>query len=395
MPRIPTHLEILRTRVSVPAFHEAGHTVAELPGVVPVNDRGHTPACDLVALPDVARRLRRQALDDAGDLRPVGIATVDRIAYGHSEAAAIGDWCRRRFPDDSDARQRAYWRLAAPVGILERIVAKNVITDLGATNMLKQIGSAAPATYYNHLVLATGAVTAQISGQVNTISAGIAAAVTSVPVASGGTNFTNGMTITLGLGTANQEDVTVTTGATATSIPLTAGTAHSHNAGDPINQRYASGATSLAVVAGGASFTNGMSFSAGVGGANAESLTAGSGSTGTSVVTGATTKEHYANDWLIQNPLTSDNPSSVASGYDSGALTSGAYTYSGTGAGNRQVQAVYNFPAASGAPSSGYTDLWVASTGTIAAGTTAAHITGVPYLVNSTTGVSVTYSDKM
>jgi len=152
------------------------------------------------------------------------------------------------------------------------------------------------------------------------------------------------------------------------------------------------GVTAIPVISNGTAFTNGMSITLGFGTANAETLTVGSGSTSTSIVCGATTKTHNANDWVVQNPLTSDNPSSVSNGYDSGALASGAFTYSGTGAGNRQVQVIYDFPANSSAPGAGYVDMYTSSAAIIAAGTTGSHLTHSPLLVNGSTGVNATYT---
>lgn len=154
------------------------------------------------------------------------------------------------------------------------------------------------------------------------------------------------------------------------------------------------GVTAIPVISGGAAFTNGMSITLGYGTANTETLTVGSGSTSTSIVCSATTKTHSANDWVVQNPLTSDNPSSVTSGYDSGALAGGAFAYSGAGAGSRQVVVTYNFPTNAGAPGGGYTDMWLASAATIASNTTAAHVTHSPAIVNSTTGLNATYTES-
>ena len=45
--------------------------------------------------------------------------------------------------------------------------------------------------------------------------------------------------------------------------------------------------------------------------------------------------------------------------------------------------------------SSGYTDLWITNAATIAAGTTAAHQTHNPLLVNGSTGANVVYTDQL
>lgn len=155
------------------------------------------------------------------------------------------------------------------------------------------------------------------------------------------------------------------------------------------------GVTAIPVISNGVAFTNGMLVTLGFGSANAEIVTIGNGSTATSIVCSATTKTHSVNDWVVQNPSTSDNPSSVTNGYDSGALASGAFVYTGSGAAGRQIRIAYDFPANSSAPGSGYTDLWVASAAIIASNTTAAHLTASPWIVNATTGINVVYSDTM
>ncbi|MDE3097492.1 MAG: hypothetical protein KGK07_16015 [Chloroflexota bacterium] len=71
---------------------------------------------------------------------------------------------------------------------------------------------------------------------------GYAAATTTMTVASG-TSFTTGMKVIVGLGTANQEVLTVSS-STATSITFTAGSANSHANGDTIAQAYTALTTS-------------------------------------------------------------------------------------------------------------------------------------------------------
>ncbi len=303
-------LPIAHTTVAFPQFFACGHTTDELP-------TNTATAFDIRAFPDVQAALSQH------DPAPLGIWTTDLVRYRREADPDLQSWIQRRYRTQS-ARANAYRREMCPEEILERRIVKNVMTDYGVLTCMHVIGYAAEAQYFNHLQLATGAVTAQVSTAMGTTG------VTAIPVISNGTSFTSGMIVTLGYGTANAENVTV-----------------------------------------------------------------GSGSTSTSVVCSATTKTHSANDWVVENPSTSDNPSSVSNGYDSGALASGAYTYSGTGAGGRQVKIIYNFPANSGAPGSGYTDLWLASAATIASNTTAAHLTSSPWIVNGTTGLDVTYTDNI
>ncbi|HUY77019.1 MAG TPA: hypothetical protein VMV29_09630 [Ktedonobacterales bacterium] len=317
-------LPVAKTTVAIPAFHALGHTVSE----VPTDGR----AFDIHAFPDVLQAL---TTDDhtaqPSRPHPVGIWQTDLVRYDHADASDMATWvarkCATTFPVkviSEQARRALYRRLAKPIGVVERVISANIVTDQGGLDLLHVFGSAAPSVFFNHMQLATGAVTDQVSATMGSTG------VTAIPVASGGTSFTNGMSITLGYGTANAETVTV-----------------------------------------------------------------GSGSTGTSIVCSATAHTHAIGDWIVENPTTSDNPSSVSNGYDSGALVSGAYTYSGSGAGSRQVQIVYDFPANSGAPGAGYTDLWMASAATIATNTTGAHLTRSPLAVNSTTGANVTISELL
>lgn len=389
----PTTLPIARTVVAIPAFHQLGHSVDELPSEARLDRRQHTLPFDIRHYPEVLAAV--QATPGGKPPHPAGIWTTDLIEYDREDTKSLAEWILAKFPYWAECARRAlYWREAKPLGILERQIAQNVITDYGALTMLHVIGNAAEAQFFNHLQLGTGAATAQVSGVTANLSAAMGATgVVAIPVVSGGAAFTNGMIIGLGVGTTNTEQVTVGAGSTATSIVCSA-TAKTHSIGDLVAQSYAIGVTAIPVVSNGAAFTNTLSYTAGFGSANAETLIAASGSSGTSVNTAATTKLHWANDWLVQNPLTADNPSTVANPYDSGALGSGAFAYSGAGLGSRQVQVAYNFPSNAGAPGAGYTDLWMASAATIASNTTAAHQTRNPLLVNSTTGANITYTDS-
>lgn len=325
-PGAPRALEIAKTLVAIPAWHHAGHRIAQLPTAARFDQAQQRLPFDIRDYPSVAASLR------AEKGRSLGVWTTDLIVYDRAiDQQDLIAWILRVGAHWSEAARRAlFWREARPLGILERLIAANIITDTGATALLKgAFNSAAPSSVYNHMQLSADAKTAQLSGAMASTGA------TAIPVTSGGTNFTSTMLAYLGYGTANQETVNI-----------------------------------------------------------------GSGSTATSVVSSATTKTHNANDYLVQAPGTqsnaaSDNPSSVTSGYDSGALGAGAYTFSGSGPGNRQVQIVYDFPANSGAPGGGYTDLWMSTAATIAAGTSGAHLTRSPLLVNGSTGANCTYTDSL
>lgn len=324
-------LPILKNLVAIPAFWKAGHDAAELPTVARFDREQHVIPFDVREYPDVLAALRAPA-DEGGVLRPgepLGVWTTDLVRYDRAiDHQDLWSWILRRFGHWTDeARRRLYLREAKPVAILERLIAKNIITDNGATTMLKVFGSAAPS-FFNHLQMSADAKTLQLS-------ATAASAQAACTVAANGTNFTNTMVAYVGYGLGTQETKNVSS-STATSVTMSTNLANTHN----------------------------------------------------------------ANEWLVQAPGTQtnnavDNPSAVTSGYDSGALAGGAFTYSGTGPGNRQVQVAYNFPSNAGAPGGGYTDLWLSTAATIAAGTTGAHLTRSPLAVNGTTGANVTYTETV
>lgn len=215
---------------------------------------------------------------------------------------------------------------------LSDLWARNVITDTGATQMLKSTwNNAVPASVYNYLVIAFGnrsyavLTTALTAGQT---------AVTSL-ACSGGIQVVampNSSPITVSYGTANAE--TFTTGASAGAL----------------------GATSIAV-------------------ASQTSVNA-----------------HSVNDYIVTQPSTSDNPSSVSNSANSGALAAGAFTFSGTGAGNRQVQIQYTFSTSTTAGA--YTESYTSNAATIAAGTTGSHLIFPPQTINSTTSLQLTVTEK-
>ena len=221
---------------------------------------------------------------------------------------------------------------------LSEVWCRNIVTDNGATSLLKNLwnNAGSAVAIMNHLVIAFGnqAYAVQTGAAINNASG----AQTSI-ACSGGVQaaaFGNSVSITWSYGTTNAE--TWTTGSSA-----------------PGNQ----GATSITVV----------------------SQTTVSGHT------------HSAGDFVVNIPLTSDNPASVSNSADSGALPGGDFTFSGTGAGNRQVQIQFTFSTSTAAGA--YTESYTSNAGTIASNSTANHLIFPPQTINSTTSLQLTITEKV
>lgn len=233
-------------------------------------------------------------------------------------------------------------RMLRPEAMAERVLAeiwaRNVVTDNGATALLKNLWNSAGSTVaiMNHLVIAqlNQAYAIQTGAAINNASG----AQTSITVGGGvqATNFPVSGPITWSYGTTNAE--TWTTGSSA-----------------PGNL----GATSITVV----------------------SQTTVSGHT------------HSAGDYVVNNPSTSDNPASVSNSADSGALPGGDFTFSGTGAGNRQVQIQFTFSTSTAAGS--YTEAYLSNAGTIASNSTSVHLIFPPQVINSNTSAQFTITEKL
>lgn len=215
--------------------------------------------------------------------------------------------------------------------VLREVWTKNVITDTGATAMLKNTwnNAGSAVSIMNQLAIAANAgsttlTTALTNGQTGVTSLAVAALPASIP---------SGTTITIGYGTGQTQNVT--TSALA-----------------------ASGATSITVT----SFTANAAYAIGSN--------------------------------VVPVPTTSDNPSSVSGAQYSGALASGAYAFSGTGAGNRQVVITYTFNGGS-FTAGNYTEAYTCNANPIVAGATASHLITTPMALNTTTNLTLTITEKV
>lgn len=316
---LPRELEIIKPPlVYVPAWQAAGHHAEELPRTVRV-DPLHGPAFDVRAYPDLTRAACVDARRTAPNLH--GVWTGYSLRVRRQDTHDLWSWLRRKRAYWSEAARRAaYWRDVQPEAIEEMRVIQNAMTDWWVLNMLlRTIGAsgwATPATA-NHIILANGSPAVQIaslSGSTFTVIAGATWT---------GASFSAGQLLVFGMGSANQEILTVSGTPTSTSITTTTTPAHSHNAAE----------------------------------------------------------------WIVLEALSTDNPSSMPTGYyDSNAITgtssnnSNGFAYTGSGANGRQVQAVYNFPSNPSAPNSGYTDMYLANAAAASyvANSTASHATMPP-----------------
>lgn len=215
--------------------------------------------------------------------------------------------------------------------ILKRIWTKNVVTDNGATAMLKNTWNNAGSAIaiFNQLVVAANAGSTTLQTALTNGQTGI----TSLSVAALPASIASGVTLTLGYGTGQTQNVTTsgTASAGATSITVTSFTA---------NAAYAIGSN------------------------------------------------------VVPNPAVSDNPSSSSGAQYSGALSSGAFTFSGSGAGNRSVVVTFTFNGGS-FTAGNYTEAFTANANPIVAGATASHLITTPMALNSTTNLTVTVTEKV
>lgn len=216
--------------------------------------------------------------------------------------------------------------------VIKRIWTKNVVTDNGATSMLKNTwnNAGSAVSIFNQIAITTNAgsttlTTGLTNGQTN---------ITSLAVASLPASIASGTTLTVGYGTGQTQSVT------------TSGLANA-------------GATSISVN----SYTSNAAYAIGTN--------------------------------VVPNPTTSDNPSSLGgTNTYSGALAGGAFTFSGTGAGNRQVQIQYTFSTSS--PAGSYTEAWTVNTNPVAAiNQTASHLIFAGQTINSTTSLQITVIEKV
>jgi len=238
--------------------------------------------------------------------------------YDAQEYGVLGLWELKSF----DARTGT---------VLQRIWAKNIITDNGATSALKNLWNNAGSTVsvMNQIAVSassgsTTLTTALTNGQTGVTSL----AVQAIPAA-----IASGTVVTIGYGTGQTQNVTLSGSASL-------------------------GATSLSVT----SFTANAAYAIGSN--------------------------------VVPVPLVTDNPSSVTGAQYSGALSSGAFSFSGTGAGNRQVQIQYTFTAGS-FTTGNYTDLYTTNANPIASNSTASHLITVPTPLNNVTSLTATIIEKV
>jgi hypothetical protein len=216
--------------------------------------------------------------------------------------------------------------------VLQEIWTKNIVTDNGALAMLKNTWNSAGGAIgiFNQIALAANAGSTTLTSAL----AANTANVTSLSVAALPAGIPSGTVLTLGYGGSAPQNVTTSAAASA-------------------------GATSISVN----SFTvNSTGFAVG------------------------------AN--VVPNPTTSDNPSSVPGAQYSGALAAGNFTFSGTGAGNRQVVITFTFNGSS-FTAGNYTEAYTTNANPIASGSTATHLITTPMALNTNTNVSVTINEKI
>lgn len=216
-----------------------------------------------------------------------------------------------------------------------RLIAENIVTDNGGTALLKNTWNSAGSAVaiMNHILIsfANQGCTTQTGATINNASG----AQTSIACAALPAAIPANATVSWSYGTTNAETWTVTAAgaaAAATSIPVN-------------SQTTAGGHT------------------------------------------------HTAGDNIVPIPTVTDNPSSINNVADSGALSAGAFTFSGTGAGNRQVQIVFTF--GTGTTAGNYTEAYTANSGTPAAGIYASHLIFPSQTINSTTSLQLTILEKL
>lgn len=214
--------------------------------------------------------------------------------------------------------------------VLQRIWQPNVVTDTGATAMLKNTWNNAGSAVgiFNQIALSPNAGSTTLTMALsNGVSSGTSLAVAALPAA-----IASGTTITVGFGTGNTQNFVTTALASAL-------------------------ATSISVTAQNANF----------------SYPVGSN--------------------VVPVPTTSDNPSSVANAIYSGALSSGAFAFSGTGANNRQVVITFLFSGVSFTAGI-YTEMYTTNANPIVTGSTANHLITTQMNLNSGTNVTAVCTEK-
>lgn len=213
----------------------------------------------------------------------------------------------------------------------ERRLARNIIVDNGGISLLKNLWNSSGSA-----VSIMSHVVASPNGCSTTLtSATGTSAITTLSVAALPAAIANGATMTIGYGGGTTQTVTI------------------NNSGG-----YSAGATSLTVT----SFTPSINYPIGTA--------------------------------LVAIPSVTDNPSSVSGTVDSGALSSGAFTYTATsGTGNRTVAIVATLTGTTG-NAGNYTECYTSNAGTIASNSTASHVIFPAFALNSTTNEQISLNEK-
>jgi len=159
-----------------------------------------------------------------------------------------------------------------------------------------------------------------------------------------------------------------------------------------------SATTSLSVQALVNGLANGSTMTLGYNGANPTTITlnatASAGNTTLTVVSFTPAVNFPIGTDICAIPSVTDNPSSVSSSVDSGALSAGAFTYNATtGLGNRNVVIVGTITGTSGNAGT-YTEAYTSNNATIGTGTTASHIVIPGFVLNSSTNETLTLTEK-
>lgn len=241
----------------------------------------------------------------------------------------------QEFIDMYDGPHKCWWELKNSDKLTgkvnQRIWVPNVITDNGGISMLKNTFNNAGSA-----VSIFNHVVISPNGCSTKLTATTGTSpITTLSVQALLAPISNGATMTLGFNGTNPTTVTI------------------NNSGG-----YAIGATSLTVN----SFTPPINFPVGTD--------------------------------LVANPSVTDNPSSVSGTVDSGALSSGNFTFNATtGTGNRNVVIVVTFNGTTGNAGT-YSEAYTSNAGTIASNSTASHAIFPGFVLNSGSNEQLTLTEK-
>jgi hypothetical protein len=135
-----------------------------------------------------------------------------------------------------------------------------------------------------------------------------------------------------------------------------------------------------------------------IGLARAEAFTASgtnsAAATSITVVSQVAQQNHNIGDDIVPRATPADNPSSLTNAFYSGALLSGAYTFSGSGLGARQV-AINNAFDGSFMTAASYTEAYLSNANPLVTGNAMAHAIFPPQIIVSTSVWSLTAVEKV